>query len=54
MIENFAQALAEDVIHEILIEEEQKNFHHDHDDPDELFLVLHPPGYPWLIVHHCS
>ena len=39
IIEDFAQALAHEVIHEILIEERDDP----ENDPDELFLVLHPP-----------
>ena len=43
VIECFAQTLAEEMIQDLLNEEDDKNFHSDHDDPDELFLVLHPP-----------
>ena len=52
IIEDFAQALADEVIHEILIEEEEKDLYHDHEDPDELFLVLHPPTHEDLGPNH--
>ena len=43
VIECFAQALAEEMIQDLLEDEEDKDFHSDYHDPDELFLVLHPP-----------